>query len=66
MNNWDRELVQFMLHLEVKYNKFKTYHIEWSPEVGLWLSWQWLLARVKVFVIGLGSPNPQNLIRDCS
>jgi hypothetical protein len=34
MNKWDKELVQFKLHLEVNCTKFKTCHIEWSPEVG--------------------------------
>ncbi len=65
MNNWDSELVQFKLHSEVECTKFKTCHIEWSPEVGFWLSWRWLLARVKVFVMGLGPPDPCDLIRDC-
>jgi hypothetical protein len=65
MNNWDKELVQFKLHLEVNCTKFKTCYIEWSPEVGFWLSQRWLLARVKVYVMGLGPSNPRNLIRDC-
>jgi hypothetical protein len=65
MNNWDRELVQFKLHLEVECTKFKTCHIEWSPEVGFWLSWRWLLAWVKVFVMEQGPADPCNLIRDC-
>jgi hypothetical protein len=65
MNNWDSKLVQFKLHSEVECTKFKTCHIEWSPEVGFWLSRRWLLARVKVFVMGLGPPDPRNLIRDC-
>jgi hypothetical protein len=65
MNNWDCKLVQFKLHLEVECTKFKTCHIEWSPEVSFWLSGQWLLTRVKVFVMGLGPADPCNLIRDC-
>jgi hypothetical protein len=65
MNNWDSKLVQFKLHSEVECTKFKTCHIEWSPEVSFWLSRRWLLARVKVFVMGLGPPDPRNLIRDC-
>jgi hypothetical protein len=65
MNNWDSELVQFKLHLETACTKFKMCHIEWSPEVGFWLSRQWLLAQVRVFVMGLVPPDPQNLIRDC-
>jgi hypothetical protein len=32
MNNWDKELVQVKLHLEVNCTKFKMCHIEWSPE----------------------------------
>jgi hypothetical protein len=31
MNNWDKELVQFKLHLEVNCTKFKMCHIELSP-----------------------------------
>jgi hypothetical protein len=65
MNNWDRELIQFKLHSEVECKKFKTCHIEWSPEVGFWLSRWWLLAWVKMFVMGLGPADPCNLIRDC-
>jgi hypothetical protein len=65
MNNWDKELVQFKLHSEVNYTKFKMCHIEWRPEVGLWLSWHWLLARVKVYIMEVGSPKLCNLIRDC-
>ncbi len=38
MNNWNNELVQFKLHLEVSFTKFKNCHIKWSPEVGFWLS----------------------------
>ncbi len=30
MNNWDKELVKFKLHLEVNCTKFKMCHIEWS------------------------------------
>ncbi len=65
MNNWDKELIQFKLHSEVNCTKFKMCHIKWSPEVGFWLSWHWCLACVKVYVMGLGPPNSQNLIRDC-
>jgi hypothetical protein len=65
MKNWVKELVQFKFHSEVNYTKFKTCHIKCSPEVGFWLSCHWLLACVKVFIMGLGPPNPCNLIRDC-
>ncbi len=65
MNNWDNKLIQFKLHLEVSCTKFKNCHIEWSPEVGFWLSRRWLLACVKVFILGLGPPDPHNLIGDC-
>ncbi len=64
MNNWDNKLVQLKLHLEVSCTKFKNCHIKLSPEVGFWLSHGWLLARVKVFVMGLGPPDPHNLIQD--
>jgi hypothetical protein len=64
MNNWHKELVQFKLQSKVNCTKFKTCHIEWSPEVGFWLSRPWLLACVKVYVMGLGPPGPCKLIRD--
>jgi hypothetical protein len=38
MNNWDKELVQFKLHSKSNCTKFKSCHIEWSPEVGFWLA----------------------------
>jgi hypothetical protein len=65
MNNWDKELVQIKLHFEVNCTKFKTCHIEWSPEVGFWLAWCWLLVCVKMYLAGIGTPDPCNLIRDC-
>ncbi len=65
MNKWDIELISFKPHSEVNCTKFKMCHFKWSPEVGFWLSRRWLLARVKVFVMGLGPPDPRNLIRDC-
>ncbi len=40
-------------------------HIKWSPTVGLWLSHRWLLHRVRLWMIGDGIPDPQNMIRDC-
>ena len=60
MNNWDRELVQFKLHSEVNCTKFKSCHIDWSPDVGFWLARRWLLACVKMYVTGLGTPDPCN------
>ena len=65
MNKWDTELIQFKLHSEKECTKYKSNQIEWSPEVGFWLSRRWLLVRVKKFVLGLGPPDSQNLVRDC-
>jgi hypothetical protein len=65
MNNWDSEIVQFKLHSETNCTKFKSCHIERSPKVGFWLSRRWLLAQVKVYVMGLAPPHPHNLIRVC-
>jgi hypothetical protein len=65
MNIWDSELTQYKLHLESNCTKFKSCDIEWSPEIGFWLSRRWLLARVQKFVLGQGPPDPCNLIRDC-
>jgi hypothetical protein len=33
--------------------------------VGFWLARRWLLARVKMYVAGLGALDPCSLIRDC-
>jgi len=65
MNDWDRELVQFKLHSKGNATKFKSCQIEWSLEVGFWLARRWLLARVKTYIIGLETPDPRNLIRNC-
>jgi hypothetical protein len=65
MNNWDKKLVQFKLHSKLNCTNFKSCHIEWSPEVDFWLARRWLLACVKMYVTGLGTPDPHNLIRDC-
>ncbi len=64
INKWDTELIQYKLHLEKNCTKYKNSHIKWSPEVGLWLSHRWLLVRIRKFVLGLGPPNPQKLVRD--
>jgi hypothetical protein len=65
MNNWDSELTQYKLHSESSCTIFKSCDTEWSPEIGLWLSQRWLLARVQRFVLGQGPPDPCNLIQDC-
>jgi hypothetical protein len=38
MNNWDSELTEYELHLETNCTKFKSCEIEWSLEIGFWLS----------------------------
>jgi hypothetical protein len=65
MNSWDDELMQYMLHSEVHVSKFMMGHIEWSPTIGIWLSRRWLLHRVRRWILGQGSPDPRNMIRDC-
>ena len=65
MNKWDTKLIQFKLHSEKECTKYKSNQIEWSPEVGFWLSRRWLLVRVKKFVLGLGPPDSRNLVQDC-
>ncbi len=65
INSWDYELMQYMLHSEVHVSKFMMGHIEWSPTIGIWLSRQWLLHRVRCWMLGQGSPDPCNMIRDC-
>jgi hypothetical protein len=64
MNGLDTKLTQLKLHSEKNCPKFKNCNIELSPKVGFWLSGQWLLTRVKRIVLGLGTPDPCNLIRD--
>jgi hypothetical protein len=57
MNYWDKELIQFKLHLEMNCTKSKSCHIKWSPEVGFWLSRRWLLAWAKAYTLwDLGHP----------
>jgi hypothetical protein len=51
--------------LESNCPKFKSCDIEWSLEIGFWLSQRWLLARVQRFVLGQGPPDPRNMIQDC-
>jgi hypothetical protein len=46
MNNWDSELMLYKLHSESNCTKFKSCDIDWSPEIGFWLSGWWLLAIV--------------------
>jgi hypothetical protein len=65
INKWDTESIQYKLHSKKNCTKYKNSHVKWSSEFGLWLSCRWLLARVKKFVLGLGPPNPWNLVRDC-
>ena len=38
MNNWDFELTQYKLHSESTCTKYNSCEIEWSPEIGFWLS----------------------------
>jgi hypothetical protein len=65
MNNWDSELAQYKLHSESSCTIFKSCNIEWSPEIGFWLSQRWLLVRVRRFILGQGPPDPCILIQDC-
>ena len=41
-------------------------HIEWSPEIGIWLSRRWLLQRVEAWMQGVGIPDPRNMFRSCA
>jgi hypothetical protein len=65
IDSWDGKLMQFMLHSKFFCSKFTMGHIKWSPTVGLWLSRQWLLHRVLLWMIGDDLPDPRNMIRDC-
>ena len=64
INKSDDEFTNLMKCAENKCNTYKHCHIEWSPDVGVWLQRRWLLARVLQFMKG-EIPDPQNLIRDC-
>jgi hypothetical protein len=55
----------YKLHSESNCTNYKSCDIKWSPEVGFWLSRRWLLERVRNYVLGKGSPDPRNLIREC-
>jgi hypothetical protein len=39
-------------------------NIEWSPYSGVWLHWQWLLARIQQYLQGK-TRDPRNLFWEC-
>ncbi len=38
INNWDSELTRYKLHSKSNCTNYKSCDIEWSPEIGFWLS----------------------------
>ncbi len=64
MDQWDEELMDYMLCAENNCNKFKSNLIPWTPEVGLWIKRQRLLFRVRNYLNGRVT-DPRNLYRDC-
>jgi hypothetical protein len=40
-------------------------HIEWSPEIGIWLSQRWILHWVRLWMLGTGTHDPGNMFRSC-
>jgi hypothetical protein len=62
---WDNKFKEFMLHSEVHCSKYMTGHIEWSPEIGIWLNQRWLLHQVRLWMLGTGTTVPQNMFWSC-
>ena len=52
LNRWDDELTDYMRRSENKCHKFKQNHIEWSPEVGVWIRRRSLLNECLGFKLG--------------
>ena len=64
INRWDDEMTDYMRAAENKCRKFKHTHIEWSPDVGVWIRRRRLLERVGKYIDGR-VPDPRNLTRAC-
>ena len=64
MNKWDDELTDIMRHSENNCHKFKQNHIEWSPEVGLWICRRRLLNECLRYKLGRGKRS-SNMFRRC-
>ena len=62
INCWDEELTDYIKAEEKKFHKFKQTHIDWSPDVGVWIRRLWLLERIGKWLDGR-VPDPHNLIR---
>jgi len=61
-NRWDEEFTELMKGVENQCRKFKQNHIEFSPEVNVWLTWRWTLGMVKRFLHGQ-VPDSRNLYK---
>ena len=65
MNAWDIKFKEYMLHSKGHISRYMMGHIEWSPAIGIWLNRRWLLHRVHLWMLGLGTPDPCNMLREC-
>ena len=65
INAWDGEFTELQIHSKNHCDKFMMGHIEWSPTIGIWLNRQWLLHQVRLWMLGVGCPDPRNMFRDC-
>ena len=61
LNRWNDELTEHMKASENRCHKFKQNHIDFSPEVGMWIQRRWLIGRIKRYLEGK-VPDPRNLI----
>ena len=64
LNKWDDELTDYMRSSENNCHKFKQNHIEWSPEVGVWIRRRILLNEWLGFKLGKGKGS-SNKFRKC-
>ena len=58
LNRWDDELTDYMQSSENNCHKFKQNHIEWSPEVGVWIRRRSLLNECLGFKLGKWEGSP--------
>ena len=64
MDRWDDELTDYMRSAEKHCNQRRGKQLDWSPEVGVWLSRRWLLKRIQKWMDGK-TRDPRNLFRSC-
>ncbi len=65
MYAWANKFKEYMIHSENQCSKLMMGHIEWCPAIGTWLNRRWLLHRNRLWMLGTGCPDPQNMFWEC-